>query len=222
VIVSSGKKTTIHLKTTSNLHTPLSAANWVMTGRCQEGGFQNYTMAPKELVAHLPSNVSFAAGCVLPLSMSTAAMSLYPSYRFGLPFPQLEPKPLNRVLLVWGGASTCGSSSIQLAVASGATVIATTSTKNHAYVKNLGASVVLDYNDETVVEKLIEEIKKLAAGFPGEFKDKFIGAFDSIATKETLKSCIAVAYGLGGGKVVTLGPELSTDAPEGVTVLPGM
>jgi NADPH:quinone reductase-like Zn-dependent oxidoreductase len=149
-------------------------------------------------------------------------MGLYPSYRFGLPFPQLEPKPLTRVLLVWGGASTCGSSSIQLAVASGATVIATASTKNHAYVKSIGASAVLDYNDETVVEKLIEEIKKLAAGFPGQSKDKFIGAFDSIATKETLKSCVAVAHGLGGGKVVTLGPELSTDAPEGVTILPGM
>ena len=199
-----------------------SGANWVMTGRCQEGGFQNYTMAPQELVAHLPPNISFAAGCVLPLSMSTAAMGLYPSHRFGLPFPQVVPKPLNKVLLVWGGASTCGSSSIQLAIASGAVVIATASSKNHPYVKGIGANAVFDYNDEAIIDKLIEEIKRLAAGFPGELKDKFVGALDSIATHETLKSCVAVVHRLGGGKVVTLGPELSTDAAEGVTVLPGM
>lgn len=151
-------------------------------------------------------------------------MGLYPSYRFGLPFPRLEPKPLNKILLVWGGSSSCGSAAIQLAVASGATVIATASAKNFEFVKSIGGSVVLDYHDEDIGEQLVEEVKKLALEFGGEFKEHFVGALDAIAEDgdKTWKACAQVVRKLGGGKVVTFWPmPRFEDCPEGVELLPG-
>jgi NADPH:quinone reductase-like Zn-dependent oxidoreductase len=73
-----------------------SKANWFLTGNPQEGGFQHYTMCTTNHVAHLPPDVPFTAGCVLPLSINTAAMGLYPPYRFALPFPQVKPKALKK------------------------------------------------------------------------------------------------------------------------------
>ncbi|TVQ71174.1 MAG: NADP-dependent oxidoreductase, partial [Oceanospirillales bacterium] len=48
-------------------------------------------------------------------------------------------------LLVLAGAGGVGHLAIQLAKAAGAEVTATSSTKNHAYLKDLGCDAVLDY-----------------------------------------------------------------------------
>ncbi|RUS13209.1 hypothetical protein BC937DRAFT_95671, partial [Endogone sp. FLAS-F59071] len=57
---------------------------------------------------------------------------------------------------IWGGASSIGSYGIQLAHASGLTVITTASPRHHAYLKSLGATHVLDYSDPDVVSKIRE------------------------------------------------------------------
>jgi NADPH:quinone reductase-like Zn-dependent oxidoreductase len=141
-------------------------------------------------------------------------MGLYPPTRLGLPLPQAtNPKSVNKVLLVWGGSSSCGSTSIQLAVASGVTVIATASSRNHAFVRSVGASTVLDYADGGVIEKLVEAIK----GTPGEFA----GALDAIGEDKTWRACAEVVKALGGGRVATFLPRGIDNVPEGVEVCPG-
>jgi NADPH:quinone reductase-like Zn-dependent oxidoreductase len=139
-------------------------------------------------------------------------MSLYPSYRLALPLPNPEPSPssANKVILVWGGSSSTGSAAIQLAAASGVTVVSTASSKNHAFVKSIGATAVLDYNDTNITEKLVEVIK--ATG------KEFAGAVDSIAGPPTFKACVDVVKALGGGKVVTNWPAIPADweVPEGI------
>ncbi|MCJ1410870.1 hypothetical protein MMC19_004957 [Ptychographa xylographoides] len=139
-------------------------------------------------------------------------MGLYPPTRLGLPLPQPQkPKPINKTLLIWGGSSSCGSAAIQLAVASGVTVIATASSKNHEFVRMIGASAVLDYHDERITENLIEAIKEAGGNF--------VGAVDAIAEDATWRACAKVTKALGGGKVATFLPRLNLDGvPEGVQI----
>lgn len=158
--------------------------------------------------------MSFEGGSVLPLALSTAAMGLYPAGRLELPLPHtLQPKPINKVILVWGGSSSTGSATIQLAVASGATVIATASAKNHSFVQSLGVAKVLDYHEDSIIQDLVKAIRDT----PGEF----VGALDAIGEEETIRRCADVVKGLGGGRVVTNLPMPIKDIPEGVELVGG-
>ncbi|KAL2012852.1 hypothetical protein VTN00DRAFT_377 [Thermoascus crustaceus] len=77
----------------------------------------------------------------------------------GLQHPTVPPEPTGKTLLVWGGSSSVGSNAIQLAVAVGYEVISTASPKNFLYAKKLGASQVLDYHSEMIVDELVEAFK---------------------------------------------------------------
>lgn len=158
--------------------------------------------------------MSFESGSVLPLALSTATMGLYPAGRLELPLP-LTPKasPINKVILVWGGSSSTGSAAIQMAVASGATVIATASAKNHSFVQSLGAAKVLDYHEDSIIQDLIQAIRDT----PGEF----LGVLEAIAEEETIRKCADVVKGLGGGRVVTNLPVPVKDIPEEVELVGG-
>lgn len=64
-----------------------------------------------------------------------------------------------------------GSSTIQLAVASGLEVVSTSSFKNIEYVKSLGATHVFDHADSETVGEIIEVLKGR----------EFVGAYDAIS-----------------------------------------
>ena len=190
-------------------------ANWFRTALGQHGGFQGYTTTEAAILAKLPDDVSFKEGCVLPLAICTSAMGLYPAKRLGLPLPQAgkKPKKLGKVILIWGGASSTGSAAIQLAVASGVTVVTTASKKNWDFVKGLGASAICDYKDEDVIEQLVEAIKKTG--------DEYAGALDAIARDQVWRACAKVARVFGGGKVATNWPTPDTsEGAEGIELLP--
>ncbi|RJE27595.1 Alcohol dehydrogenase GroES-like domain protein [Aspergillus sclerotialis] len=156
--------------------------------------------------------MSFACGSVLPLAISTSAMGLYPTARLGLPLPQAtRPEPLNKIILVWGGASSCGSAAVQLAVASGATVVSTASARNHEFVKSIGATAVLDYNNANAVDEMVSLIKET----PGQFA----GALDAIGSNETWRACAEIAKCLGGGRVATTLPGQVIHAADGVEII---
>lgn len=142
-------------------------------------------------------------------------MGLYPTARLGLPLPQAtKPEPLDKVILVWGGASSCGSAAIQLAVASGATVVSTASAKNHEFVKGVGATAVLDYNNANIVNDMVALIREM----PGQFA----GALDAIGSTETWGACAEIAKGLGGGRVATTLPGEVIHDVDGVKVIGSM
>lgn len=188
--------------------------NWFVSNNIKDSAFQNYSVCNPSVVASLPDNISFAAGSVIPLALSTAAMGVYPVGRLELPLPQVtKPSSIHKVVLIWGGSSSTGSAAIQLAVASGATVVATASEKNHAFVKSLRATTVFDYKKDTITEDLIQTIKET----PGDFS----GALDAIAEEKTWRACAEVVKGLGGGRVVSNLPLGFTDVPEGVEVVGG-
>ncbi|GAA5872928.1 hypothetical protein JCM1840_005890 [Sporobolomyces johnsonii] len=151
----------------------------------RHSGFQEYAIVHAMTVARIPAAVSFENATVLPLALSTAAAGLYQPEYLALPLPSPSspsPEGTGKSLLVWGGASSVGSTAIQLAKASGLQVIATASPANFGYAKSLGADAVFDYKDDEVVEKLVK-------AFEGH---QLVGAFDAVSMNGTTEKVAQV------------------------------
>ena len=157
-----------------------------------KGSFQHYCNVRDVLVAKLPDGIEFKDPCVLPMGLGTAGVSLFRGECLGIPYPQINPKPIGKVLLIWGGSSSVGSCGIQLAKAAGLEVAATCSAHNFAYCRSLGADRVFDYKSETIVEDLVVELKGRA----------FAGVFDAIPDPETFIKSAEIANRLGGKQMV--------------------
>jgi NADPH:quinone reductase-like Zn-dependent oxidoreductase len=95
-------------------------------------------------------------------------------------------------VLVWGGASSVGLFTIQLARLSGYRVIATASPKNAELVKSSGADVVVNYRDADVVE----QIKKATDGGVAY-------GVDTVSLEDTQLASVR-AFGLKGGELLVI------------------
>lgn len=130
-----------------------------------QSSFQLYTVLLEDMAAAVPESVSYETASVLPLGVSTAACGLFQKDQLNLQLPSIPPKPTGKTLLVWGGSTSVGSNAIQLACAAGYEVFTTSSPRNFAYCKSLGAALVFDYNSPTVVPDIIKAYQgKTAAG----------------------------------------------------------
>ncbi|BGP12135.1 hypothetical protein JCM10213_004700 [Rhodosporidiobolus nylandii] len=182
------------------------------TGEPKHSAFQNYAVIHAAAVTPLPSSISFEDATVLPLALSTAAAGLYQSTHLALPLPKADapnPEGKGKSLLVWGGSSSVGSAAIQLAVASGLRVVATASPANFDFVKSLGASAVVDYKSEKVVDELVAELKK-----GGE---EFAGVYDAISENGSVEKSAEVATKLGGKQFVSTTLPPPQQLPTGVS-----
>ncbi|KAK7705737.1 hypothetical protein SLS57_009936 [Botryosphaeria dothidea] len=139
------------------------------TGNPAHGGFQLYTAVLEDLALPVPDSMAFEQSAVLPTSVTTAASGLYNEDKLGLPLPSENPKPAGKTILVWGGSSAVGSMAVQLAAASGVKAIAIASTRNHALVRALGASTVIDYKSPDVVDEIVAAINDGSKDFAGVF-----------------------------------------------------
>ncbi len=104
------------------------------------GGFAEYAIAPAIAIAPMPQGFSFAEAAAFPCSGFTAYQVLH--RKLGIRAGQM--------LLVQGGAGGVGGFAIQLGVLAGAEVITTCSAQNFDWVKQLGATHVIDYTQEEV------------------------------------------------------------------------
>ena len=102
----------------------------MVTGRPEDGAYANYVIVPVGQAAILPDNISFTDGVVVPFAfvsavhalsnkISAVAMPGVSTPALGLPFPSLQSTPIGKTLLVYGGSSSVGSMTIQLAKATG-------------------------------------------------------------------------------------------------------
>jgi NADPH:quinone reductase-like Zn-dependent oxidoreductase len=120
---------------------------------------------------------------VLPLAVSTACSGLYPKNLLNLPLPSAtKPEKNGKAILIWGGASSVGATAIQLAAASGATIITTASPANHDLVKSLGADFVFDYKSSAVVEDIVEVLERA----------EFVGINDAIGEEKSFEAESAI------------------------------
>ena len=153
-------------------------------------GFQLYSTCRERVVSVVPDSLPLANAAVLPLGVDTAATGLYHDLK--LPLPSLNPTSTGKTILIWGGASSCGSSAIQLAVASGLRVITTASKANLNYVKSLGASEAFDYRASDVVDRLKTALKE------GDL------VFDCIGTPDAQIACAEILSSIGGSYLTSV------------------
>ncbi|KAJ7783229.1 chaperonin 10-like protein [Mycena metata] len=112
------------------------------------GGFQQYMVQPAEIVAKIPSNISYSEAATIPVAWVCAAIGLFAPKEIGA---GLEP-PFDRkahykgqTALVVGGSASVGQYAIQLFKLAGFSEIITYAARKHtAHLTSLGATHVVD------------------------------------------------------------------------------
>lgn len=193
----------------------------LVSGRPQDGAYALYTVIPATKAAILPDKISFTDGVVVPFALEAAVCALslkepgvampgVATPALSLPYPSLENvSSLGKTLVVYGGSSSVGSMTTQLATAAGINVITVVGAHNFDFSKRCGATQVFDHKDPSVVEKVVEAVGKA----------EFIGIFDVIGTPETYAHDVAILAKLGGGHLASVHPppaELPTNVTGGM------
>jgi NADPH:quinone reductase len=141
------------------------------------GGFAEWTIATAHAIAPLPEKLSFLEAAALPCAGFTAYQVLY---------HKLNIKP-GQTLLVQGGGGGVGGFAIQLAALEGLQVITTCSGHNSEWVRQLGATEVLDYTNEDITNR-IREITQ------GRGVDAIL---DTVSSKSATEGIGMLAFGGG-------------------------
>lgn len=101
----------------------------------QQGTYAEYIALPESYLSHKPANITMAEAASIPLVSLTAAQSLFDAG--GL--------QTGETVFIIGASGGVGSSAVQFGRLAGTRVIAMASSKNHDYLKSLGADHVIDY-----------------------------------------------------------------------------
>ncbi|KAJ5510188.1 Polyketide synthase enoylreductase [Penicillium expansum] len=150
-----------------------------------EGAFQRYTVIRDNMATRLasfPRSIN-CRNCLVRTRLSLALN------RPGIPLA-IGPDWCPEVVLIWGGSTSVGCNAIQLAAAAGYEVITTCSPRNFAYVTNLGASAVFDYNDKLTIQEIVELMDN----------KKVVGAI--AIGNNSIEPCIEVLSRTDGSKFV--------------------
>jgi NADPH:quinone reductase-like Zn-dependent oxidoreductase len=110
------------------------------------GAYAEYLAVTTVAIARKPPDLSFEEAASVPIASQTAWQGLFTH-------GHLEK---GQTILIHGGAGAVGAYAVQLASHTGATVIATASGADEAYLKSMGASQVIDYR-EAQFEKVLRE-----------------------------------------------------------------
>src|SRR2546427_3890713 len=110
------------------------------------GAYAEYLAVKPAAIARKPSNLSFEEAASVPVASQTAWQGLFTHGR-------LEK---GQTILIHGGAGAVGGYAVQFASHAGATVIATASGDDSAYLNSIGATRVIDYR-EAQFEKALQE-----------------------------------------------------------------
>ena len=102
-----------------------------------QGTWAERLVAPAAVVAPKPAGVAWEEAAAFPVPALTADQAL----------AEAAPDPAGEWVLVHGAGGVTGGLVVQLAVARGATVVATAGPRSAARVTGYGADLVVDYHD---------------------------------------------------------------------------
>src|SRR5471030_276967 len=126
-------------------------------GTSEMGAYAEYLAVKPATIARKPSNLSFEEAASVPVASQTAWEGLFSH-------GHLEK---GHTILIHGGAGAVGAYAVQLASHAGATVIATASGDDEAYLNSIGASRVIDYREaqfERVLREKVDVVFDLVGG----------------------------------------------------------
>jgi NADPH:quinone reductase-like Zn-dependent oxidoreductase len=119
--------------------------------------YAEYLAVKPAVIARKPSNLSFKEAASVPVAAQTAWQGIFTH-------GHLEK---GQTILIHGGAGAVGAYAVQLASHAGATVIATASGDDEAYLNSLGASRIIDYREEQferVLQRKVDVVFDLIGG----------------------------------------------------------
>ena len=121
------------------------------------GAYAEFLAVKPATIVRKPSNLSFEEAASVPVASQTAWEGIFTH-------GYLEK---GQTILIHGGAGPVGAYAVQLASHAGASVIATASGDNEAYVKSIGASRVINYREaqfESVLREKVDMVFDLIGG----------------------------------------------------------
>lgn len=125
------------------------------------GGYAEYVAIPENQVALKPTTLDPIDAAAVPLAALTAWQALFDNANL----------KSGQTVLIHGASGGVGTFAVQFAKQKGATVIATASEKNHAYLKDLGADVVIDYNTQKF-EDIAKDVDVVLDSVGGDTQDR--------------------------------------------------
>lgn len=187
------------------------------------GAYAEYLAAKPAAIARKPSKLSFEEAASVPVAAQTAWQGLFTH-------GELEK---GQTILIHGGAGAVGAYAVQLASHAGATVIATASGDDEAYLNSIGASRVIDYRKEQFEKVLREKVDVVLDLIGGDTQTRsflvlkdgghLVAATQPVSQEETAKHRVSGAMmrlapsGDGLGKIARLLEE-GTIRPDVATV----
>jgi NADPH:quinone reductase-like Zn-dependent oxidoreductase len=119
-------------------------AVYALSSFCRNGSAADFIAIRAADLAPKPTSLNFEQAAAVPLAGLTAWQALFDH-------AQIEK---GQRVLIHGAAGGVGTYAVQLAKWKGAEVIATASSKDHDFLRQLGASQVIDYTRERFEEKV--------------------------------------------------------------------
>jgi len=117
-------------------------------GTTGAGAYAEYLAVNPAAIARKPPNLSFEEAASVPVASQTAWQGLFTHGHLATA----------QTILIHGGAGAVGAYAVQLASHAGATVIATASGDDAAYVESLGANRVINYREAPFEKALREKV----------------------------------------------------------------
>ncbi|CAL1717202.1 unnamed protein product [Somion occarium] len=168
--------------------------------------FKQYTIISAEIAAKIPDNITFDQAATIPLGIATGVTGLYAQAREGggaeltpLWKPGGRGKYAGQPIVIFGGSSSVGQYTIQLARLSGfSPIITTVSPHNNDFVKTLGATHTIDRRLSS--SEIIAEVKKITS-------EPIKIVYDAISLGSTQEIAYEITAS-GGTLVLTLPSEV--------------
>jgi NADPH:quinone reductase-like Zn-dependent oxidoreductase len=135
-----------------------------VTNECFTGAYAEYAVAKVTMVAAKPNRLNHTHAASVPVVAATAWQMVFDLARLSS----------GQSVLIHGAAGNVGGYAVQLAKRAGAMVIATASSKDAWYVRDLGADGVVDYR-ATRFEERVKEIDAVLDTVGGETLDRSYG-----------------------------------------------
>ncbi|KAI5478991.1 zinc-binding oxidoreductase ToxD [Pseudohyphozyma bogoriensis] len=127
-----------------------------------QGAYAEYVKVHHTFVWEVPAELDWEEAAALGgVAPHTVFQTLYYNLRLA---PPSNPTKAAPPVLIWGGSTAVGMAAIQLAKASGYTVITPTSAKNRHLAHPLGADAVFDYTDASTPSLIAAAYPDLTLG----------------------------------------------------------
>ena len=128
------------------------------------GGYAEYVAAPAADLVARPGTMDDSQAAGLPLAALTAWQALFDA----------ADLQAGQTVLIHAAAGGVGHIAVQLAKWKGARVIGTASARNEAFLRELGADRIIDYN-ETRFEDVAGDVDVVLDGVGGEIQERSWG-----------------------------------------------